>query len=104
MGPESNFAELPVAYRDTRNLYGGDPPPEEPRSKRYVLWLLPLLVLGANIGRIAKALGFKASSDALLVGTIVMGLVFIVGAIIAYGSARAAAARDLEELIHPRRR
>ena len=71
---------------------------------RYLLWLFPLILLGPNLGRIANALGFRASRETLLYGTIVMGAVCIVGAVISYRSARTMAARDLAELTSSERR
>ena len=93
-----------MAYREKPTLYGDPPTPEERRQKRYLLWLFPLLLLAPNLGRIADALGFKASRETLLYGTIVMGVVCIVGAIISFRSARTMAARDVVELTNPERR
>jgi hypothetical protein len=93
-----------VAYRDKPNLYGARPTREERRQQRYIFWLLPFVVLGTNSVSIARALGFKASHEIALYGVIIMGIVCIAGAIISYRSARAAAAREVEELTHPKRR
>jgi hypothetical protein len=91
-----------VAYREKPD--GPRRTPEERRQQRYILWLLPMVVFGMNSVHIARALGFKASYEIALYGTIFLGVVCIVGAIISYKSARATSARDLEELTHPKRR
>ena len=57
-------------------------------------------MLGTNIVPIARALGFKATHEIALYGLIVMGLVCIAGAVISYRSARAQAARDIQEMTH----
>ena len=90
-----------MAYRQKPDLYGSPVSPAERRQQRYVLWLLPPIVLGTNSVQIAHALGFKASREIALYGVIIVGVVCIAGAIISYRSARAAAARHVEELTHP---
>jgi hypothetical protein len=93
-----------VAYREKPELYGSSLTPTERRQQRYVLWLLPPVALATNSVPIARALGFKASHEIALYGVIIMGVVCIAGAVISYRSARAAAARDIEELVHPKGR
>ena len=93
-----------MGYRDKPDLYLRPPTREERRQKYYILWLFPMILLGPNIGRIADTLGFKATHEIALYGTIFMGLVCVVGAIISYKSARKTAARDLEELTDPKKR
>jgi hypothetical protein len=93
--------ENPVAYRSKPDLNGARPTPEERSQQRYILWLLPPIVLGSNSVNIARALGFHAAREVALYGVIVMGMVCIVGAILSYRSARAAVARHVEELTHP---
>lgn len=89
-----------MSYRDKPDLYGLPPTAETRKQQRYVFWLLPMIVLGTNSVSIARALGFKAAHQVALYGVIVMGVVCIAGAIIAYRSARADAARHIEELTH----
>lgn len=93
-----------MAYREKPDLYGSPLSPAERRQQRYILWVLPPVVLGTNSVSIARALGFKASHEIALYGVIIMGLVCIAGAIISYRSARAAAAREIEALTHPKER
>jgi hypothetical protein len=90
-----------VAYRSKPDLNGAPQTPEERRQQRYILWLLPPIVLGPNSVSIARALGFHASREVALYGVMVMGVVCIVGAIVSYRNARAAVARHVEELTHP---
>lgn len=87
-----------MAYRDKPDLYGNPPTPEERRQIRYLFWLFPLILLGPHLGQIANVLGFEASRQSLLYGTIAMGVICIVGAIASYRSAKAMAARDVAEL------
>jgi hypothetical protein len=93
-----------VAYRDKPDLYGSPLGPAERKQQRYILWLLPPIVLGTNSVSIARALGFKAAHQIALYGVIIMGVVCIAGAIISYRNARAEAAQHVEELTHPKRR
>jgi hypothetical protein len=93
-----------LSYRDKSDIFGGPPTPAERRQQLYILWLLPMIVLGTNSVRIARALGFKRSHEIALYGTIFMGVVCIVGAILSYRSARAVARRDLEQLTRPKGR
>ncbi len=88
-----------MAYRERPELWPSRPTAEQRRQQRYIFWLLPLWVICPNITRITKLLGFKLSYNVALYGTIAMGIVCIVGAIISYRSARAAVARDLAEMI-----
>lgn len=85
----------PVGYRERPELWPSRPSAEERRQQRYVLWLLPVWVVCPNVTRIAKLVGFKLSYEVALCATIAMGVICIVGAIVSYRSARAAAARDL---------
>jgi hypothetical protein len=95
-GPSSR--RYPVSNRNKPDLYGDPPTPEERRQARYLFWVLPLVLIAPNAGRLGKALGIKASHDVLLYGTIGMGVVCIAGAILSYRSARIKVARDLAEL------
>lgn len=92
-----------MAYRDKPELYLGRPTREERRRHNHTLWLMPIIVLAPNLGRIAKAIGFKASYDVVLAATILLTGVCIVGAYLSYKAARAQAARDLAELTDPQR-
>lgn len=92
-----------VAYRDRPDLYLGRPTARERRQRYDILWLMPVLVLAPNLGRIVKALGFKASYNLVLGSTIVFTGVCIVGAYLSYKAARAQPARDLAELTDPER-
>lgn len=96
--------ELRVAYRDKPDLYGGPPTPEERRRARHVLWLFPPILLGLNLEKIARALGFKATREIALYGTILMGIICIVGAIISYRSAKKSAEQHIAELTNPEKR
>jgi hypothetical protein len=95
---------IAVAYREKPDLYGSALTPAERRQRRYLLWLLPPVLLGSNSVSIAREFGFKISHEIALYGVILMGVVCIAGAIISDRSARAAAARDIEELTHPEER
>jgi hypothetical protein len=90
-----------VAYRDKPDLFGGPPTLEERRQARPVIWLFPLILLGPHLDEIAHALGFKATREIALYGTILMGIICIAGAILSYRSARAAAAQHIAELTNP---
>ena len=86
-----------MAYRLKPDLNGARPTPEERRQQRYILWLLPPIVLGPNIVSIARELGFHAPRAVALYALIVIFVVCIAGAIISYRSARATAARHVEQ-------
>ena len=88
-----------MAYRERRELWPSRPTAEQRRQQRYIFWLLPLWVVCPNITRIAKLLGFNLSYEVALYGTVAMGIVCVVGAIVSYRRARAAAARDLAEML-----
>lgn len=78
---------------------GDDPNAMEQRAaRRFVLFLLPMIVVAPNVVRIARLLGFKATYSVVLFATVAMTVICVVGGVIAYRNARAQAARDLAEL------
>jgi hypothetical protein len=90
-----------VAYRDKPELYGTSTP-EERRQRRYVLWILPVIFVAPNVGRIVKAIGFNATYQITFIGTIVLGVTCLAGGLLSYRSAKAQAARDIAELSDPK--
>ena len=92
-----------MAYRDKPDLSLGRPTAQERRERYYFLWLLPVIVLAPNLGKIGKALGFKASYNLVLGATIFLTAACIIGAYLSYKGARAQAARDVAELTNLRR-
>ena len=90
-----------MTYRDKPELYSVRTSPEERRQRQYVFWLIPLW-LAPGLVRIAKdTFGFKASYNILLVGTVVMAIVCVAGAIISYRATRVKVERDLADLTPP---
>ena len=86
-----------MAYRDKPELYGTSTP-EERRQRRYVLWILPVIFVAPNMGRIVKAIGFDATYEITLIGTVTLGVACLVGGVLSYRSAKAQAARDIADL------
>lgn len=91
-----------MAYRDKPDLFP-DPTPEERREQRYILWIMPMIVVAPNLGRLMRALGLEASQPTMVAATVLMGLGCLAGAVFSYRAARAQTARDLAELTGPRR-
>jgi len=87
-----------VAYRDKPELYGTSTP-QERRERHYILWILPVMFVAPNLGRIVRAIGFNASYQIVAIGTVGLGVACLAGAVISYRSAKAQAARDLADLI-----
>lgn len=85
-------------YLGRRPLAPLDPiPATQRRNQRNFLWLMPLLVLGPNIGRFAQTFGFEPARQTLLLLTFLLGGVCLGGMVLGYKQARAQAARDVSE-------
>lgn len=88
--------ELNMGYRKKLDLYASPPGPEERKQRRFIFVLMPLIVLGTSGVSILRSLGF--SREMALYGVIIMGVLFVAGAIWSYRSTRAEVRGDNDGL------